>query len=108
MNGSLNSSIRSPGFEPLESFYSKGLHNGNMQVNMVHTFNMTILNNTFRPTKKNQEQSLKQTNIRSIVKESQLPFTINSSWKIPEKEVETKEEKEEKLKNLMRRPKHKT
>ena len=49
MNGSLHSSIRSAGFEPLEKFHSKGLHNGNMQVNMVHTFNMTILNNTFKP-----------------------------------------------------------
>ena len=48
MNGSLISTIRSPGFEPLEKFYSKGLHNGNMQVNMAHTFNMTILNNTFK------------------------------------------------------------
>jgi hypothetical protein len=45
LNGSLQTTIKSPGFDVIER--AKGLLPGPLQVQMTQTFNMNILNSSF-------------------------------------------------------------
>ena len=49
LNGSLTTSIRSPGLTHYESF--RGEHRDNMQIDMTQTFHMNILNNSLAQMK---------------------------------------------------------
>lgn len=121
LNGSLNNSIVSTGFAPYDN--NKGLHNGGMQIEMTQTFNLAILNNSLQ-TQRNRianktMQGLNKSNIeeppsavnlrgiRTVKSESTDAFSVIPGAKIQfDKEV-TREDREESLMNLLKRPKHK-
>lgn len=103
---------------------AKILHNNNIQAQMTQTFNMSILNNSFNNLGgKNyntvghaspfgtQDQSIPTGGspraIRSLATETFAPFTIIPNAKIPDLSETRKEEREERVQNLLRRPRHK-
>lgn len=124
MNGSLTTSIVSPGVANFEKF--RGEHRDNMQIDMTQTFNMNILNNSLTAMKARVGHKTLQGNekltdgadlttmpstraIRTLRSESQDAFTILPGAKMPDlSELKpTREEREESLQILLKRPKHK-
>mmetsp|Transcript_4592 Transcript_4592/g.6980 ORF Transcript_4592/g.6980 Transcript_4592/m.6980 type:complete len:119 (+) Transcript_4592:278-634(+) len=89
---------------------------------MTQTFNMSILNNSFnqaKPMHTMGNTSPYATNdptspfagsprgIRSLATETFAPFTIIPNAKIPDLSESRKEDREERVQNLLRRPRHK-
>jgi hypothetical protein len=89
---------------------------------MTQTFNISILNNSYNNIGPKQFASAGQTSpfgtadqsvggspraIRSLATETFAPFTIIPNAKIPDLSETRKEEREERVQNLLRRPKHK-
>ena len=121
VNGSLNSTVASPGFISNE-MTNKRMHSGNVQVQMTQTFNLGILNNTFQVGGPQSTKNKSVTSpyddsfatggmgpraIRTFQAESSTPFTVLTNVKIPDMTEQRKEEREERQQNLQKRPKHK-
>ena len=125
LNGSFNGAINSPGLHIGMNEQTKGQMRFNEQAAMTQTFNISILNNSFHlgdnKTKPNTtyssnlNQTLSQRGVRAIANESFAPFSVTADSnfnisKVPrmsDLRRERKEEQDESLQNLLRRPKHK-
>mmetsp|Transcript_9681 Transcript_9681/g.16284 ORF Transcript_9681/g.16284 Transcript_9681/m.16284 type:complete len:201 (-) Transcript_9681:850-1452(-) len=126
LNGSLNGAISNAGTGPLNINESaKALQNNNVQIAMTQTFNMSILNNSFNIGNRAFMAATQNGSggaygagtidtavtspraIRSIATEAFAPFTIIPNAKIPDLSETRREEREERVQNLLRRPRHK-
>ena len=91
------------------------------QSEMVKTFNVNVLNNSFTggamgfnraanttmSNFSNKDSVSPVRGIRSIPRESAAPFTFIPNAKIPDLSESRREEREERALNLLKRPKHK-
>lgn len=89
---------------------SKGLLSNQMQQKMTQTFNLSILNNSFQVgnVKMNQTATMGGSTldgspraIRSLMKESQSPFTVYPNAKIPDLSETRREERELRVQSLL-------
>ena len=122
LNGSLNGTLGLSGLNMMES--SKQLHSNNFQFGLSSTYNLNILTNSFNLGNKgllNKTMDVERTRgdldtlntskspraIRSIYKESNSAFSVIPNTKIPDLSESRREEREERLQNLLKKPDHK-
>jgi hypothetical protein len=110
MNGSLNSTMRSPGFATYEALNAKDLMNSSQQIQMAQTFNLALLDknvtgrNYATTTRGETAEVSFEGPIRSVMGESSAAFTVNLESKIPELSETRREDREERQLSLLRRP----
>ena len=103
---------------------AKALHHNNVQAQMTQTFHMSILNNSFtnigvKPMLTtthgqsspfgtyDKKRGISPRAVRSLASETFAPFTVIPNAKIPDLTDSRREDREERVMNLLRRPKHK-
>lgn len=86
---------------------------------MTQTFNISVLNNTFNQgglskpafnlTTKVDNNSFQTSprGVRTLNSEAFAPFTVIPNAKIPDLSEQRREEREDRVSNLLKRPKHK-
>lgn len=105
LNGSLNSTMRSPGFATYDAMKAKGMTNSIQQIQMAQTFNLNILDknvgkgNTTTRAADGVSPDLSIDHggnaVRSMMNESTAAFTINTESKIPDLSETRRDDREE-------------